>query len=232
MCMKINEKLQGFMWESFNVNNCNTFFIHGDTNILIDPGHKHLFDHVEKSLSGLGYALANQSNVTESDLEDFAQDALLRILDKLDTFRGESRFTTWAQKVAVRVAYSELRRRRWRDVSLQELIERQDEGYLPPPELADSSPSPELQATQTMMLSEVERFIADELTDRQRQALMAKMAGMPMEEIASRMDTNRNALYKLMHDARMRLRERGKRSTREDRNWHQSCGAVSQRQWG
>jgi RNA polymerase sigma-70 factor (ECF subfamily) len=157
---------------------------------------------------GLGYALAKQSNVTEADLEDFAQDALLRILDKLDTFRGESRFTTWAQKVAVRVAYSELRRRRWRDVSLQELIERQEEGYRPPSELADSTPSPEVQATQQMMLSEVERFIADELTDRQREALMAKMSGMPLEEVARRMDTNRNALYKLLHDARMRLRER------------------------
>ena len=46
--------------------------------------------------------------------EDFAQDALLKVLDNLDTFRGESRFTTWAAKIAVRVALSELRRVRWR----------------------------------------------------------------------------------------------------------------------
>ncbi len=57
--MKINEKIQGFMWESFNVNNCNTYLIHGDTNILIDPGHKHLFDHVEKDLDTAGYALSD-----------------------------------------------------------------------------------------------------------------------------------------------------------------------------
>src|SRR6056297_1538643 len=50
--------------------------------------------------------------------EDFAQDALLHILDRLDTFRGEARFTTWAAKVAVRLALSELRRLRWKDVSL------------------------------------------------------------------------------------------------------------------
>ncbi len=55
--MEINKKIQGFMWESFNVNNCNTFFLHGKKNILIDPGHKHLFDHVEKSLKELKYEL-------------------------------------------------------------------------------------------------------------------------------------------------------------------------------
>lgn len=55
--MKINNKVQAFMWDSMNVNNCNTFLIHGETNILIDPGHKHLFDHVERSLNGLAYSL-------------------------------------------------------------------------------------------------------------------------------------------------------------------------------
>jgi hypothetical protein len=54
---------------------------------------------------GLGYSLANHSDVDDVLIEDFAQDALLRILDNLDTFRGESRFTTWAQKIAVRVAF-------------------------------------------------------------------------------------------------------------------------------
>lgn len=57
--MKIIENVQGFMWESFNVNNCNTFFIQGETNILIDPGHRHLFDNVEKKLSKSGFALSD-----------------------------------------------------------------------------------------------------------------------------------------------------------------------------
>ena len=61
---------------------------------------------------GLRYAMADRPSVTEVDLEDFAQDALMKILNALDTFRGESRFTTWAQKIAVRVAFTELRRRR------------------------------------------------------------------------------------------------------------------------
>jgi RNA polymerase sigma factor (sigma-70 family) len=68
---------------------------------------------------GLGYSLANRSDVDGALVEDMAQEALLKILDSLDTFLGESRFTTWAQKIAVRVAFTELRRHHWRDLSLE-----------------------------------------------------------------------------------------------------------------
>jgi RNA polymerase sigma-70 factor (ECF subfamily) len=159
---------------------------------------------------GLRYALADRSNVTEVDLEDFGQDALLKILAGLDSFRGESRFTTWAHKIAINVAFSELRRRRWRDVSLQDLIaQHEDEGDFTPVVLTDSAPTPEQQAAQQMMLEMVQRLVMEELTDRQRQAMMAVMqGGMPLEEVARRMGTNRNALYKLLHDARRRLKKR------------------------
>ncbi len=59
---------------------------------------------------------------TEGDLEDLVQDGMLKVLQELPSYRGEARFTTWAQKVCVRVALTELRRRRWRDVSLDDLV--------------------------------------------------------------------------------------------------------------
>jgi RNA polymerase sigma-70 factor (ECF subfamily) len=159
---------------------------------------------------GLRYALADRSGVTEADLEDFGQDALLKILAGLDSFRGESRFTTWAHKIAVNVAFSELRRRRWRDVSLQDLIaQHEDEGDFVPAVLTDVAPTPEQRTTQQMMLETVQRIIVEELTDRQRTAMVAvMMGGMPLEEVARRMGSNRNALYKLLHDARRRLKKR------------------------
>jgi RNA polymerase sigma-70 factor (ECF subfamily) len=49
---------------------------------------------------GLGYGLASRSDVDDQALEDFAQEALLKILGALDSFRGEAKFTTWAQKIA------------------------------------------------------------------------------------------------------------------------------------
>jgi RNA polymerase sigma-70 factor (ECF subfamily) len=158
---------------------------------------------------GLMFSLADRSSVTDVDIEDFAQEALLKITASLDTFRGESRFTTWAQKIAIHVAFTELRRACWKDTSLQSIIEQYDEGDFTPALLTDTSASPEQQATQRMVLELVQRLIEEELTDRQRQALTAVIfGGMNLEEVARRMGTNRNALYKLLHDARQRLKQR------------------------
>jgi RNA polymerase sigma-70 factor (ECF subfamily) len=78
-----------------------------------------------------------------------------------------------------------------------------------PSVLSDPGPTPEEQTTQQTMIDMVMRLIREELTDRQRQVIMAVMVGgMPLEEVARRMDTNRNALYKLIHDARKRLQNR------------------------
>jgi RNA polymerase sigma-70 factor (ECF subfamily) len=156
---------------------------------------------------GLGYALSRRHGIDDALLEDFAQDALLRILGSLDTFRGESRFTTWAQKIAVRVAYTELRRHRWRDVSLDDLTGSPDADFTPS-FMADPSVGPEQQAIQHSVLETVRRVIDEDLTDKQREALVAKIQGMPLEEVARRMGSNRNALYKLLHDARQRLKDR------------------------
>ena len=157
---------------------------------------------------GLGYALANRSGVDGPLLEDFAQDALLKILNATDTFRGESRFTTWAQKIAVNVAFSELRRRRWQDTSLDDLTAGQSLDFVPDM-LVDPSAGPEQQATQRLFVETLGRLIQTELTDRQRQALVAvQIRGMPLAEVARRMGSNRNALYKLLHDARKRLKQK------------------------
>jgi RNA polymerase sigma-70 factor (ECF subfamily) len=148
-------------------------------------------------------------DVPEQNLEDFVQEALLKILSGLDSFRGESRFTTWAFKIAIHEAFTELRRRRWKNVSLQDLVAKYDEGDFTPAALADRAPSPEQRVTQQMLLEMVHQLIDEELTERQRQAMIAAVfGGMPGDEVARRLGTNRNALYKLMHDARQRLQRR------------------------
>jgi len=157
---------------------------------------------------GLGYAMVDRPQVSEADIEGFVQEALLKILHNLASFRGDSRFTTWAQKIAVHEAFTELRRKRWENVSLEEMIARY-EGDFTPSVLTDPEPAPEERVTQQLLLETVKRLIVEELTDRQRQAIVAVVfAGMPTEEVARRMGTNRNALYKVMHDARQRLKRR------------------------
>jgi RNA polymerase sigma-70 factor (ECF subfamily) len=157
---------------------------------------------------GLRSAL-NRRGVSDAAIEDFVQEALMKVLDNLDSFRGESHFTTWSQKIAVRVAFTELRRKEWRNVSLQEMTEGYDATGHETRMFADSQPAPDDLATKQVMFDTVRRLIYEELTERQREAMVAVMLnGMPLEEAARRMNTNRNALYKLMYDARKKLKAR------------------------
>jgi RNA polymerase sigma-70 factor (ECF subfamily) len=161
---------------------------------------------------GLPYALSRWLSPDlpqfNSLVEEVTQETLLRVLDQLDTFEGRSQFTTWVHKIAVRIALTELRRKRWRDSSLDELTENED---VPPPPglLADPQAGPEVSAERNDMLARVSRIIEEELTERQRQALiLLGVQDMPIEDAARKLKTNRNALYKLLHDARLRLRTR------------------------
>jgi RNA polymerase sigma-70 factor (ECF subfamily) len=160
-------------------------------------------------IKGLIYSLSSRIKTDlVAKVEDFVQDSVLRILDKMDTFRGESKFTTWAQKVAVRVAFTEMRRQRWKDISIEDLLP-EDSGDYTPLVLSDPSPDPEKRASQTQLLEMIDSMLSNDLTERQRTALLAIMhGGMPLEEVARRMNTNRNALYKLIHDARKQMRGR------------------------
>lgn len=160
-------------------------------------------------IRGLRFALKEIPGRTHAleQVEDFAQEGLLRILDNLDSFRGESRFTTWAQKIALRVAFSELRRKRWENTSLDSLLSSG-----PRPDTAanlfpDPAPSPEEHTSHRMAATIVTAIINNELTALQREAIQAiVLHGVPMEEAARQMRTNRNALYKLLHDARKKVR--------------------------
>jgi RNA polymerase sigma-70 factor, ECF subfamily len=154
---------------------------------------------------GLRAAMRGRMGGADRSVEDFVQEALLKILGNLDSFRGESRFTVWAHKICVRTAFAEMRRSRWRDVSLEDVIDRQGEGAL-----ASSDPimDPERATAKSIMLADFRRYMEEDLTEKQRVALLASLGGMPLDAIADRMDTNRNALYKLLYDARKRLKRR------------------------
>lgn len=163
-------------------------------------------------LRGQPYALAGKLDPNSQEFEaladEVAQETLLRVLDYMDSFEGRSAFTTWVHKIAVREALGQLRRRRWRDVPLPEM-EMNDNADNAPRELADDKPDPETLVERNDLMTRLQRIIQEELTGKQRLALMTVvMQGMPLEEAASRLGMNRNSLYKLIHDARLRLKRR------------------------
>jgi RNA polymerase sigma-70 factor, ECF subfamily len=129
-----------------------------------------------------------------------ADDALVAVLRKLDTFRGESRFTTWAYKFALLEAGAKLRRRAWqgREMPLDE------EGR---PPLADLGASPQSTAESRELLAAIRAAIDDQLTPHQRDVLVAiTLSDVPIDVLAERLNTTRGALYKTLHDARRKLR--------------------------
>ncbi|HRN68657.1 MAG TPA: sigma-70 family RNA polymerase sigma factor [Promineifilum sp.] len=141
-------------------------------------------------------------------IDDFIQDALLKILENLDTFAGRSLFTTWANKVALNIGLTELRRKRWRDTSLDGLMQT-EEGEFTPSFVADPAPRPEELTERKELMGYVNHLINEELTEKQRTALTAAVIqGRPLSEVAWMMDSNQNAVYKLVFDARQRLRRR------------------------
>jgi RNA polymerase sigma-70 factor (ECF subfamily) len=151
---------------------------------------------------GLAKALASRSDVSDADLEDFAQDGVLRVLDKMESFRGDSKFTTWAMAVTIRVAYTVMRRRRWGDRSLEDMGLSPDG---PAPETRHDG-DPARSHARHDVLATLRDAIDRELTPRQRAAVLAELHGMPVAVLAEQLETSPNALYKLHHDARKRLR--------------------------
>lgn len=171
-----------------------------------------LADLRETILSGLPAVLSGwlspNSPQYEGLAEEVAQETVLKVLSHLETFEGRSQFTTWVYKIAVRIALTELRRSRWKDVSLESLVET-DEGPAAPQLMTDTSIDPETQVMQTDLMMRVQVMMQEELSDRQMLAMkLVAIHRMPMDEVARRMGSERNAIYKMMHDARLRLKHR------------------------
>ncbi len=139
--------------------------------------------------------------------EDCAQDALIAVMKHLTDFRGDSRFTTWAYKFAINMALVASRRERWKDISLDELGSSEDGKFLESMTEFSEGETPE----KSVMQVEVQRVIRDliqyELTDKQRQVVVLMVFyEVPLDEVARHLDSNRNAVYKLLHDSRRKLK--------------------------
>ena len=132
--------------------------------------------------------------------EQSADDALVAILAKLDRYRGDSRFTTWAYKFALLEAAVKLRRQAWQG---RELPLETDHWAT----FADHGTSPHQDAETGELMTAIRDAIDSELTSHQREILVAiTLNDVPIDVLADRLTTTRGALYKTLHDARRKLR--------------------------
>ena len=143
--------------------------------------------------------------LTAADADDLANeaadDALVAVLRRLDDFQGLSRLTTWAYKFAIYEAAVKLRKRAWRDREIP--LEPESWSLLP-----SGMPGPEGDLEQTELLTVLRSSIENDLTPHQRRVLVAvALNGVPIDVLAERLTTTRGALYKTLHDARVKLRK-------------------------
>jgi RNA polymerase sigma-70 factor, ECF subfamily len=144
-----------------------------------------------------------KSTVDVDDLAaQAADDALVAVLHKLHTYRGDSRFTTWAYKFALIEVSVKLRTRLWHDREIP--LEAEAWARLP-----DTRTSLAGQAEASELIDAVRDAIAEVLTPHQRAVLVAlTLNDVPIDVLAERRGTTRGALYKTLHDARRKLRTR------------------------
>ena len=154
-------------------------------------------------LRGLRGSLAGRPGMDDAFFEDTVQETLLKVLDSLESFAGRGRFVSWALAIAVRVAQTTIRKKRWQGVSLDRF---RDESGGPSVDVPDRSLGPERASLRSELLTAMHRVIREQLSEKQWLALTAEMNGMPQDEIARQLGSNRNAVYKLTHDARRKLR--------------------------
>jgi RNA polymerase sigma-70 factor (ECF subfamily) len=140
------------------------------------------------------------------ELEDIAQqaanDALVSIMGKLDEFRGESRFTTWAYKFVMFQVSNKIGRHFWRagPATVAEPVD--------PERIADRlAMSPDQRAELREQLAALARAVEQDLTEHQRKVFVAiALDEVPVDALAAELGSNRNAVYKALFDARRKLR--------------------------
>jgi RNA polymerase sigma-70 factor (ECF subfamily) len=148
---------------------------------------------------------AGPLRVTGAELDDIAHqaaaDAMLAVLAKLATFRGESRFTTWAYKFVMFEVSAKIGRHFWQRPSVP--MEAEDWDRLP----AAFGFRPDQEVEWRDLVSALRHAITTELTDRQRRIFAALVLnGVPLDALVAELGTNRNAIYKALFDARRKVR--------------------------
>jgi RNA polymerase sigma-70 factor (ECF subfamily) len=145
------------------------------------------------------------SDVGGPELDDLAHqaagDSLVAILAKLDSFRGESRFTTWAYRFVVLDVSTKLGRHFWR--APRATLAEEDWERLP----SRFGLDPQHRAEWHDLVTAIRDAVDDELTVHQREVFSAiVLQGIPLDALVLKLDSSRNAIYKTMFDARRKLR--------------------------
>ncbi|MGA5304161.1 sigma-70 family RNA polymerase sigma factor [Nucisporomicrobium flavum] len=170
-----------------------------------DDAHRRLHALLLRIARGEVSRRSGQLRVTGAELDDLAHqaaaDAMVSILAKLGSFRGESRFTTWAYKFVMFEVSAKMGRHFWQRPAVP--LDGDDWERLP----SRFGFQPAQESEWRELLDAVRHAVENELTERQRRIFVAiVLRAVPLDALVIELDTNRNAVYKALFDARVKLR--------------------------
>lgn len=173
---------------------------------LGDQTRRQLFDFLLRAASIEARWRSPYRVLNGPELDDLAHqaaaDAMLTLIRKIDTFRGDCRFTTWAYRFAALTVGSKIRRHPWHKHNLPFHVEE----WLDSPAWSGDEPEVDFEARE--MRAIIGRVVAAELTPHQKEVLIASIVDeTPADDLAERLGSNRNAIYKVLFDARQKIRK-------------------------
>ena len=177
----------------------------GATGAVREAGERRLHELLLRAARGEVSRRSGQLRVSGAELDDLAHqaaaDAMVTVLAKLATFRGESRFTTWAYKFVMFEVSAKIGRHFWQRPS----IPMDTEDWQRLPDVLGVDPAERSQWRE--LLEALRHAVNHDLTDRQRRVFVAiVLNGVPLDALVIELRTNRNAIYKTLFDARGKLR--------------------------
>ena len=157
--------------------------------------------------------------VDDAFCEDIAQDATMKVLRQIDQFEGRSKLTTWAMTIAIRLAINEFRKKQFKNVSFEGLSGDDAMRF----EVPATTAGPDSQMRRSAVMQQLKSLVS-QLSEKQRMATEALLGGMPVDVIAEKVGSNRNAVYKLIHDARRSLKKGFEQAGYEWQDIHSALG--------
>lgn len=175
------------------------------SDVLGDQARRQLFDFLVRAASVEARWRSSYQVLSGPELDDLAHqaaaDAMITIVEKIDTFRGDCRFTTWAYRFAALIVGSKVRRHPWHKRNRPFHAEE----WLDSPAWIGDQPEVDFEAQE--MRAIVRRVVTKDLTPHQREVLIASVIDeTPADDLATRLGSNRNAIYKVLFDARQKVR--------------------------
>lgn len=138
--------------------------------------------------------------------EDYAQNALLKVQDNLDKFRGDAKFTTWSYRFVINEAAADLRKKRYQAFSWDDLTERETAVFTSILS-ASAKQDPDLKTEREELIQFLLQTIETELNERQRIAMLGvHFESRSMQEVAEILETTPNTIYKMLHDGRKKIK--------------------------